>query len=260
MSMVGQALVMIAARTIKGRTWAGDRILEQPVDPIDQMLRGDEKKGRPFIGVYFESSKSEPIGMETQRGMSELVLKLIAYIPPEVTIVENGVELRMQDSGAGLALNVIARQADAALHFGNETWVDLFKGFVPSVTGRRVRFILIELEGGLRIPAIECQYELNTVSEPEFGRELYGYWKKLDDALRAEGLEGAAVADMFTRMIKDPGDLTDWEQFQMTTGLRNEAFSASGLAPLAIDDSDAVDIEDITSDPDLTVGNVDPAP
>lgn len=254
MSIVGQSLMMIMSRAIKGRTWAENRILEQPIDPISEMLRDDvEREGKPYVAVYFESLSGEPAGLETQRGSTNVRMKVVSYIPPVTKVAEDGSDLIFQASGAGLVLNLLARQTDAALHFGNETWVKLFRKFALNVTKVTTRFLLIELENGIRIPAVDVEYDVTAIPEPEYGKPLYGSWLALDTALR-DVAEDAIVADMIKRMIVEPEGLPDWQQFQMATNLTDAAYAAIGLAPLAVDDeNEEVPLSDITSEPDVDI-------
>jgi len=254
MSLVGQALLIVVQNMLRNRTWAEDRIFEQPIDPIDGMLREGPESGRPVTAVYFEQAAGSPVGLETQRGAQKITLKVMTYIPPMVTVVEGGVELTFDPTGAALALNVLGRQIDTALHTGNDDWVALFRVFSSGVESRKARFILIEPENGVRIPCMELEYVLNTVPEPDIGRPIFGGWAKLDLLLRAGGGEMTQVADMLKTAIEQPTGLPNWSQFQKSANLSDAAFEATGLAPMAVDDNNqAVPINGIISEPDVVV-------
>jgi len=238
--MVGQALLMIVARALTGRTAAGAHVLEQPVEPIVDVLKHSDGNGAPSIAVYVESSESVPSGIETQSGPVETVLKVIAYTPPSWRT--SGDDIVFENEGIGLGLNILGRQIDVALHTGNETWVRLFRGFAKHINARKTRYLLIELENGVRIPAIEISYYFKrTVQEPEIGVPLFGSWLQLDTALRNEG--ETAVADLLKSLIESPTGLQPWQQFQLARNLTDKAFAATGSSPVMFGDVFAVDEE-----------------
>lgn len=251
MSLVGQALVTVVRRCLYGRTWAEGRVAEQPLDPIDEMTR--DGKGKPYIAVYSEQTKGDPGSAETQRGTRMVTMKIVVYSPPVVTITEDAVTYEFEDN-AGLLLNLMGRQVENALHYGNEAWVKLFRGLL---TGKKIdttktRFLLIETESAVRIPALELELMLETLPEPEFGRALYGEWLNFDTQLRALGPDGAKYADLLKMLIEQPSDMPAWSQAQMALNLSDAAYEAIGLAPLATDeDGEAVDVETVDSAPDI---------
>lgn len=253
MSMVGQALLMIVARALDGQT-AATSVLEQPVEPIVEVMTRSGGSGQPVIAVYVESSESSPPGIETQSGPVETVLKVIAYTPPSWRVGEDGVVF--ENEGTALGLNILGRQIDVALHYGNETWVKLFRGFAKHIDARKTRYLLIEIEDGIRIPAIEISYCFKTsVFEPQLGVPLFGHWLKLDAALRGAGED--AVADMLKLLIENPTGLQPWQQFQMATNLSDKAFAAMGDAPILNNGEFVVD-EETAETP--TLGEVDAVP
>ncbi len=239
MSMVGQALLMIVARTLSGQT-AAAAVVEQPVEPIVEVMKRSGGSGQPVIAVYVESSESSPVGLETQSGQVETILKVIAYTPPSWRVGDDGVVF--ENEGTALGLNILGRQIDRALHYGNESWVKLFRGFAKHIDARKTRYLLIEIEDGIRIPAIEISYCFKrTVQEPEIGVPLFGQWLQLDTALRAEG--ETAVADMLKSLIESPAGLQPWQQYQMARNLTDAAFMATGSSPVMIDGEFVVDEE-----------------
>lgn len=253
MSLTGQALVIIVSKALAERTWAESRVLMQPVDPIVAVLKSDASAGNPHIAVYAEKVEADGLALETQRGCQEVTCKIIAYFPPAVTIIDGEAELDFSGDSAGLGLSLMGRQVDAALHYGNQDWVDLFRKFALKMKDRKARYILVELENGVRIPCLELEYCFDTLPEPEFGRPIYGHWLELDTKLR-ETSQGAQLANLFKALIEEPTDLPDWAQFQMATNLTDAAFATTGLNPLATDDdNEEVPLVDIISEPDVTV-------
>lgn len=254
MSLVAQAILTTTRHVLDGRTWAQGRVHEQPVDPIDSMLRAGQDTGKPVLAVYVEQVESEPVGRETQHGTRMVTLKVMAYISPSVTHVGDELEISFEADGAGLALNMLGRQVDAALHYGNPTWVKLWGDFVLRITGRKMRFLLVEVENAVRIPTAEIEYKLETVAEPDMGVPLFGAWLGLDTLLRTKGADEQQLADIIKEAIEQPEGLPDWQQFQVARNLSDAAFRATGLAPLAVDDEgEPVPLEDIISEPEVEI-------
>jgi hypothetical protein len=254
MSLVGQSLLVIARKALVGQTWAEARIMEQPIDPISDVAPGRGAAGKPTIAVYYEKVEGEPCGLETQRGAQDLTLRFVTYLPPSFKVSEDGTEIHFDHKGAGLALNLVARQIEVALHHGNGTWVSLFRKFAHKIEKRHARFLLVELEGGVRIPCVEQTFEMRVLPEPEIARPIYGAWSDLDAALRTDP-EETILADLIKAMIEEPTDLAAHEQLQATWNLSDAAFAATGLAPLATgDDGEVVEgVNEIISEPDVTV-------
>jgi hypothetical protein len=64
---------------------------------------------------------------------------------------------------------------------------------VLSISDREIRYVLVELENGVKIPAAEIGYTIEAIPDPEVGRPLYGAWALFDAALKTTA-EGAIVA------------------------------------------------------------------
>jgi len=252
-SLISQAILIIVKNAMKGRTWAQDRILEQPIDPIVGMLTSGPEQGQPVVAVYSEKVEGKPVGRETQGGQQKIDLKVYAYVPPARLQLPDGLAFEIDNTGASLALNILGRQVDGAFHFGNPEWVALFKRFVTNVEGKTARFILVEVENSVRIPCLEIAYDLVAVADADFGKPLYGAWLELDALLRLTS-EGILLADLFKSMIEQPSGLLDYQQFQMNYGLTDAAMNAIGLAPVILANDGTVPIvEDVDVPIDPTI-------
>ena len=256
MSLVSQALVSLTRYVLLGNTWAADRVLEQPVEPIDDLLRGADGAQKPVLAVYVESAKMEVVGRETQGRKGMLDLKVFVYIAPGTTELPEGTAFTLDGRQAGLTLNVVGRQVDAALHFGSDAWISVWRKFVVSVDEREVRYMLVEVENGVKIPTMEICYRCSTIPDPEFGTPVYGAWLALDTALRTAGGEKAVLADLFKAMIENPAGMPDYQDLQVNFGLTDAALAATGLGPVpgaTDDDEETVELEDITNDGDAII-------
>lgn len=252
MSLVSQALCVIAQAIVKGRTWAGDDVLLQPVYPIEEVL----KEGRdpaPVIAVYAEHAKYDVEGRASQGSKTRVELKFIVYNAPgvnRITVrpdsnstddVEDALIVDVDTEKAGLTLNVVARQIDAALHADVALWADCWRKMVVKTEDREVRYILIEIENGVKIPAAEIGYTLATIPDPDFGGVPTQAWALFDTALKSTA-EGTVLAQVFNLLITEPAGLPDWKQFRDNFALTTAGMAATGLGPFAGVTTDAGEI------------------
>lgn len=256
MSLVSLATRVILQELLKGRTWAGGLIMDQPLDPIQEVLRGADDAGKPVIAVYTSKAEGKPTGHDTQGGPQSLSLMVYVYLPPRKIELPDSVAFEIDNTGSGLALDVIGRQVDAALHYGNTDWIKLWRRFVLNVESRTARFVLVEIERGLPVPCLELQYQVRTVADADFGRPLYGDWVTLDTLLRDDDkvADNIHLADLIKGLIEKPDGLFDYQAFQMNFGLTDEAHMAIGLAPLVTrEDGSVPDIDEVEARPDEIV-------
>jgi len=235
MSLISAALRIIIRKAMLNKTWADERVFDQPLDPIDLLLKDAEDDwGRPIVTIYTQNTKGSPESKETQGGPQEISTKVFCYMPPSrIEIDGHGADRESVDNqSSGLVLNFIGRQVDGALHYGNEPWLSLWRKFVLYVEDVKTQFVLIELENGLRVPCLEIDYTHHTVAEPEYGTPIYGYWQDFDSAMREDGPEMTKIADMFKAMIENPNGLPSHELLQMNHGLTDTAIESTGLAPV----------------------------
>ncbi|MCZ8101543.1 MAG: hypothetical protein O9972_27035, partial [Burkholderiales bacterium] len=121
------------------------------------------------------------------------------------------------------------------------------------------RPVLIEVEGGVRIPCREVSLTCRTISDPKIGIALDGFWLKLDQTMRTDA-DLIPVADLIKASIEGPSGLTDWQTIMAGLGWSREAMVATGLAPadatalVSGTAADPAELAEIEIDPaDLTV-------
>ncbi len=249
MSLISLATRVVLARLLQGSTWARDLILDQPLDPISEVLRATEGKSSTVIAIYTSEAKGKPVGMETQGGVQTVRMAVYAYIAPSRVDLPDEVEFSIDNVGSGLALGTLGRQIDAAMHMGKPAWQNVWRRFVLKVDDKVSRFVLVEVQGGVKVPCLEVLYDLDCVADADFGRPLYGAWLDLDGLLRADGhgSEGEMLADHIKTLIENPAGLPDYDVFQQNFALTDAAYQATGLAPLetvngAVPDLEHVDV------------------
>jgi hypothetical protein len=252
MSLVAQAMVMTVTRALRGQTWAADRVYEQPINPLKFALSGPDNGGKPMLAVYVEHTTGAPRGLELQHGIQSMCIKIVAYVPPVVRVVEGGETLAFNNDSAALVLNLMQRQVLNHLQTGNTPWVQLFRKLSAGASERKSRFLLIEFEDGVRLPSAEMTIDLQCAPEPNIGEALKGPWLTLDGLLRGEG-EGE-IADLIKASVEAGGQVPDWALLQAQLNLSDEAYLASGLAPLAVgEDGEAATLIDVEIDTQIEV-------
>ncbi|KAB0269062.1 hypothetical protein [Microvirga brassicacearum] len=250
MSLVGAAMRIIFTKLVRGRTMAGQAVLNAPVEPLVEVLRQQV----PVISVYTGVHKGDVTGRELtslNNGSIELVYQ--AYLPAGDDTAE---DLNLQRAGAALGIDLLVRQISVALSTGSKPWIDLWKFLVAGYGDFDSRPILIELETGLRVPCREVSMACRTIPEPGIGIALNPFWAGFDAALRADPDPGLNVlADMFRDLIVEPTGLATWEQVQAAAGLSDAAIQAIGLAPVdPTEEGEPAELSGIEINPaDLTV-------
>ncbi len=239
MSLVNQAVVMATYYCLKNRTWAADKVFRQPVDPIEQVLRAAEEDQKPVIGVFMEQSRFKHDGRQTQGSKNEAELKIFVYVAPGKVDLPDEVAFVLDTNTAGLTLDIMIRQVDACFHVGDEAWMQIWRKFVPVVKDRQIRYMLIELEEGVKVPTAEICYYLDTVPDPDFVGTMGVAWEMFDTKLRTMGQEAITYADIFKNAIIDPSTVPDYAALIANFGLTREAAAATGLYPYDINSVDA---------------------
>lgn len=235
MSLIALATRVILVRLLTSRTWARKPVLDSPLDPIEEVLRAADAKPKPVIAVYTSESKGKPVGLETQGGKQNVRTAVYVYLPPSKVELPDGVGFAIDNVGSGLALSTLGRQIDAAMHLGDTPWLKVWRRFVTCIDEKTSRFVLVEIQSGVKVPCMEVIYELDCVADADFAKPLYGAWLDLDTLLRADGAgsEGELLADHIKGLIEKPQGLQPYEVFQANFGLTDAAFEATGLAPLS---------------------------
>lgn len=197
-SLVAAAAGLCAWRALKhGGTWAGDRVLLEPVKTFDLT-------GSPVVVVYCEAGK-----IETTRGpllggsgLRIIVQTWIGAAAPE------GFDV---DASSALPFAIFWRQCARALFAGEPgSWSDLFKTFAGAVTSAETLFDLYETKNGERVAMRgQALYFGDGLAEPRLGLAAEGKWVEFLAKMRAESPELAGYADVIAAAIEgDP--VEDW--------------------------------------------------
>lgn len=223
---------MIVEILLFGKTAAGSRVLLSPTDPIAHMLEAAVGGvSGPVIAIYTGSAKREAKDRSIG-GPTVQMLTLYVYIPPsKVTIIEGGLEVEFSDTNAATTLDVIARQIDRALRFGIEPWQSLWNKLAYVINDVTQKPVLVEIEKGVAIPALEIVYDIKTLEEPKYGQPSH-FWADFISALGEAG-EAGVMADLIRKLIEAPGSLSMIDIARINEGLTGVAYDNIGLGLLA---------------------------
>lgn len=238
--LISQAAVTVLRKCIENQTWAEGRVVEQPVDPIVDILDGqrDEEHQRPYIAIYVESAMSDSIGHDSRGQFTEVTIKISVIVGPGLIKTDGEYIASLDSSKAGMAVNFVASQINRALHHGNEPWVGLWRSLCRSIKKTSTRFVLVEIEDPVRVPCLEMTITANLLPEPLLDKPVTGFWSNLTDALRADG--GGAYADALLAQIEAPDGLPSYALLQAQMNYTDEWLAATGTQPV---DMDSVDDE-----------------
>ncbi len=250
MSLVSFGLRLAVCRLLAGRTWAEERVVNSPIDPLSNVLRDDDTKAvdpRPLIAVFTNDEKGSNEGLDVGGRPGTLDLVFFIYLPPDKIVVgEDDTEFEARDSGGAMALDLVWHQCRTALLFGPEPWRKVYEKFAHKITDVRSRPILIETEKGIRIPAKEVILTVDALPEPDVGKPLNPNWLALDTAMRADA-DAAPLADLIKAMIEEPGNLPSWQLERANLAVSEPAIRALGLAPVDLTETgEAAELDDIT--------------
>ncbi|MFC5509272.1 hypothetical protein [Bosea massiliensis] len=250
MTIVALASRVIFTRLVRGQTFAGDLVENAPLEPIETVTRHH----KPTIAVYTGVMKNKPTGRNAlgagrEAPTTELVFQI--YVPPADAV--DGLEnLNLQRSGAGIALDLMQRQVLSALQSQHNDWSELWTELVVGYDDFDSKPVLIEIEGGARIPCREVTLTCRVISDPAPGAPLNGFWARFDAKLRAGGDELTVLADLIKYAIEKPGELSTWRQAMALLGLSRRAVVAGGLGPVeppVAGDPEPAELAEVTTYP-----------
>lgn len=237
MSLVSLAVRTCVVRLLRGRTWAG-LVQDSPIDPLADVIEGWGKTGgaklTPVLAVYVDEAQSEPQGRERSGPSQKLDVVIFIYLPPGPFVAAHGagmVEFETRRSGGGAAMDLLVWQVQTALRDqANGPWIDIFQGFVHRFSNIQYRYVLVELEGGVRVPSAELRIKAEAAPEPISPSAPYGTWQAFLAACAGDSAL-VSVGSLVQAAMAGPAGLPSWKQVQHDLGLSDAAIRAIGLAP-----------------------------
>lgn len=255
MSLVSLAVRHVAQRLLAGNTWAGGNVFDSPIDPLETwgFETGDIQ---PRISLYTTERDLETHGRQTQGKQTKLSLAFNIMVPPKVIIEREGgevdIEFDTRLAGGGKILDLLGRQIERAIHFGDPTWVEIWNIFVTKIDGVKSKPLVYRIGDDVEIPVISNVYELTCSPEPAFGESaLTQGWVKLLDAMKADP-KSEPDARLIEELIASLEGLLNWEQARHQMGWTVEEARVAGIAPAdpTTTDDAAILTEITTSEPE----------
>lgn len=234
MSLVAFALRTVFVELVRGQTWAGDNVIDSPLDPVATAIARSSDIRKPCVVVYSGEGVNDVGGMQAQGVSARQTLLVYIYLPPSTATVESGgeqfIEIDTRNEGGAATLDVVSTQVRRAFEFGPEPWLAIWKKIVLSIQSVRARPVLVEFEKQPVMPCLEIEFVFSTIPDGPFGRPLFGAWQMLHDAMHADA-ELQPFAGVVKAMVEAPGEavLPDWRIAQIHLGVSQGAIKNSGL-------------------------------
>jgi len=235
MSLPALALRLATVFALRGQTWAGAAVLDQPVNPIEGLTR----TAVPVIAVYSGDEVAKADSRDWLAGDRTMSLVIQIYLPPDLA-VPNGPRIDALRDGGELALNLIWRQVESTLLRGASLWAALWRNLVFTVHDVSSRPYLIDIDKGPRLVARETIFSLDTIAAPGFSAPA-DVWADLLTLMQSTP-ELEPLAGLVDSAIRGGEALPDWQQAVAILGLRDGADVALGLAPIAVTENGTVPV------------------
>ncbi len=252
MSLAAWALGFIAARALRGRTWAGANVFYD--------LNAAPDFSAPLICVFAGHGRDQ-IESRDLLSATRTLVRFEFYVPVAMTVPVGDATLTIDtDKSQALAFAGLWRQCEAALlrpDDGN-VWGALWLSFCQTVRSVERLAELYETDKGGKVAARMVELTVDTVSDPDIGAAPYGCWADLLAAMRVDTAEVAALADLVEALIRGGETLPDWQVAMTSLGVSEEAMAAIGLAPLATPDGQVVGLSTAELDDDSAEAPRDP--
>lgn len=262
------ALRMATVAALRGRTLAGDNVLDNQITALDAdadgNLRTDQQK--PFISVYTDAGRTEQAGprMLHEAGSVDLVIEvgiaasMIARDDNGERIVVAGIPA--SDDAFEFWLDLVCRQIADALADPDDEWADIWRGLSCRIT--RVERGRTSSAEGTRIAAQQIRITLDLIEDPirgealEEGTPLAAFLAKMETVTVAnpehdpqDPQSPAAVthpviaAKLALMRERIDGANTPWQDVQRRLGLTGTEMQALGLGVDDVPDEVEITVE-----------------
>lgn len=248
MNLCSLAVRLAAVGALTGATWAGDRVYNQPIDPLVNF----EGATAPLIAVFTGDSLNKPEHSDLLSGDRTIDVVVQIYVPTEVTL-PGGVKIDGVDKGGEIILELVGRQIEAALLRGGNPWAKLWRQFVLRIHDANSRPYLIQPDKGARIVAREIVLSVDTLAAPPFAAPE-GAWADLIVAIAGDATL-AGLAPLVDAAIRGGDAMPGWKTAASLLGLREGVARGIGLAP-----ADATETGEPAAATKITIDGLYPAP
>lgn len=237
------ALRLAAVQALKGRTLAGENVLDSHIGAldIDENANLATDQNRPFVAVYVERAKVEgAIELRDLRksGTTEFIIevgiseKMTAKNPETDEITVIGLGIPVTDDAMELYLDLLGRQVVDVLTDPENAWAEIWRSLSCGLA-RVERKRTADAGNGVRIAAHQLVVSLDLVADPVKGDPLRSgsAMARFLAACRASGnADLGAHADMIEAVLA--GSSPDWLLDQRRQGMTRDEMCAMQLVPV----------------------------
>ncbi len=206
--MISRAAIRICAvEALRGRTLAGQRVLDSDIGSIDDA----DTERSPFIAVYTDEENADGLALVFEFG----VTARMRLVDPVTQQPIDGDGVPETDGEIELALDMIQRQIHVALADPENAWADCWRGLFGRPTPTSLRGA--DSKDGVRFAARQLRMVGRAQADPPFGHPLVtgSVWSKFMALVQASDEPGlAAKAGIFASLVGTAKPLTDWRILQ----------------------------------------------
>lgn len=232
MSLVSILLRVSTVRSLRGATFAGDRVHDSMIDPASLL----DQEAEPFIVVAVDSSDMQPTGRDLlgASGQTQLTLDMAVASRVRVPREKGGeddepdhIAIPHTDAGMEITLDLMLRQIHRSLLADPGPWPALWRTLVTNVEKLSVDRGASSKDG-VRFATRQVIFTLGTIAEPSFG-PMTTAWADAIRLMRDDPALGG-IAELMEREIEIPS-LDGWARAVADLGLRDR-YSLGGEALL----------------------------
>lgn len=250
MSLAVAAIKIVAVRSLKGKTSAGDAVFDSAVEPFDAL----RDHGAPVVVVYCDTGKRDVQGRDLFGAKQIIDLSLDMFVAKAVTVDagETEIQIPASDEGNELYLRSLAYEVEKVLLADPSPWPDLFRRlwFRASTQDFCEWDRGAIADKGRRQALLRAIYRVEPIADPTPGAEPEGVWADLLAAMEAD-FELVDIARYWRALIAGT-IVPSWRQAQVALGLTDAGIRGIGPAPMSgtLDDplplSTEIDVVDET--------------
>ena len=242
MSLTRLAMRLAAARAVRNKTMAADRVFDSAVDPIDQTIAENRQ---PLIVVTTDEHELAVTGRDLGSGnhQCDLVFEIAIASRVELPAADGQggqitIAIPHTDEGMELTLDMMEHRIIAALTQDDGAWSGVWMKLVPRVT-RRLSRRGASSENGVRFAARQIVLTCDLVDTPAPGATVVAgsAWGDTLVAMEADP-DLAGIANVLRSEIEGT-PLADWRRAAATLGIPLEVSDSIGLGP----------VQDMSDDP-----------
>jgi hypothetical protein len=251
MSLTRLAMRLAAARAVRNKTLAADRVFDSAVDPIDQTIA---ETRQPLIVVTTDEHALDITGRDLGSGdhACDLVFEVAIASRVEVPAPDGQggqitIAIPHTDEGMELTLDIMEHQIIAALTQDDGAWSATWMKLVPRVT-RRLSRRGASAENGVRFAARQMVLTCDLVDTPVAGEALGSNtaWGDVLTLMEADP-DLTNIASLIRAEIEG-APLADWRRAAAELGIPLEVADQIGIGPVLDFGGDPKTLEQVTID------------